>query len=62
MQGAQTSVHCAVSEDLQDVSGLYFSDCKVKEPSALAMDSGAAKKLWEVSESYTGISLASLNF
>jgi len=28
-QGAQTTVHLAVSESLEGVSGKYFLDCKV---------------------------------
>ena len=50
-QGAQTSIYCAVSEELEGVSGLYFRDCAQKEPASQAKDDGAAKKLWEVSAS-----------
>ena len=46
-QGAQTTIHCAVADDVE--SGLYYSDCKPKEPAEQAKDDGAAKKLWEVS-------------
>jgi len=53
-QGAQTSIYCSVAEELAGVSGLYYSDCKVKECSKLAKDPGLAKKLWEVSEGVTG--------
>lgn len=28
-EGAQTTIHCAVSEDLANVTGKYFLDCKV---------------------------------
>jgi len=52
-QGAQTSIYCSVAEELAGVSGLYYSDCKVKEPSKFAKDPGLAKKLWEVSERVT---------
>ena len=48
-QGAQTTIHLAVSQEVEGVSGLYFADCKPKEPSKEAQDDGAAKKLWEVS-------------
>jgi len=53
-QGAQTSIYCSVAEELAGVSGLYYSDCKVKECNTLAKDPGLAKKLWEVSERITG--------
>ncbi|XP_070577918.1 retinol dehydrogenase 11-like [Ptychodera flava] len=53
--GAQTSIHCAVAEELDGVSGLYFSDCAVKEPTSQAKDDGVAKKLWEVSADMVGL-------
>lgn len=28
--GAQTSIYLAVSEEVEEVSGKYFDDCKVK--------------------------------
>jgi len=54
-QGAQTTIHCAVQEGLEEKSGLYFSDCDVMESSKLSHDGGMAKKLWEVSEEMTGV-------
>ena len=53
-QGAQTSIYCSVAEELKGVSGLYYSDCKVKKGNKLAKDPGLAKKLWDVSERITG--------
>ena len=55
-QGAQTTIYCAVSEELEGVTGKYFSDCKVANESQKAKDDGLAKKLWEISEKYTGLS------
>ncbi|XP_078001012.1 retinol dehydrogenase 11-like isoform X2 [Glandiceps talaboti] len=52
--GAQTSIHCAVTKDLESMSGQYFSDCALKEPSSQAKDAGVAKKLWEVSATMVG--------
>nr|XP_027218187.1 retinol dehydrogenase 12-like [Penaeus vannamei]XP_027218188.1 retinol dehydrogenase 12-like [Penaeus vannamei] len=49
-EGAQTSILVAASEDLKDVSGKYFEDCKESKPSPLSQDEGLAKKLWEISE------------
>ena len=54
-QGAQTSIHLAVSEELEGVSGLYFADCKEKLPAETAQDDKAAKKLWEVSAKLVGL-------
>ena len=54
-EGAQTNIHLAVSEEVEGVSGLYFADCKVKEPSRGAQDDEAAKKLWEISAQLVGL-------
>lgn len=49
-EGAQTTVYLAVDDEVANVTGKYFSNCKVCEPSKAAKDDGLAKKLWEVSE------------
>ncbi|GFG37269.1 hypothetical protein Cfor_10962 [Coptotermes formosanus] len=54
-EGAQTSIYLAVSEDVDSVSGKYFSDCKEARVSKLALDEGLAKKLWEKSEALVGL-------
>lgn len=55
-QGAQTSVYCAVSEDLEGVSGMHFSDSKVKaHPLSRLLDDVAGERLWEMSEKMTGL-------
>lgn len=53
--GAQTSVYCAVAEELKNVSGEYFKDCTLNKCSALAKDEALAKELWKQSEQLTGI-------
>ncbi|KAI1902327.1 hypothetical protein AGOR_G00043620 [Albula goreensis] len=53
-EGAQTSIHCAVAEGLEEKSGCYFSDCAVKEPSPEGRDDLAALRLWEVSSKMVG--------
>ncbi|KAF2888522.1 hypothetical protein ILUMI_17651, partial [Ignelater luminosus] len=50
VQGCQTSVHLAVSNDLENVTGKYFMDCKERELTRAAKDEAKAKKLWELSE------------
>jgi retinol dehydrogenase-12 len=49
-QGAQTSIHCAVSEELNNVSGCYFSDCKQKDILPHGFNQRDAARLWEQSE------------
>ncbi|XP_066302833.1 retinol dehydrogenase 14-like [Branchiostoma lanceolatum] len=55
-QGAQTVIHCAVEEKLSSESGLYYSDCDVKQTSQKATDDAVARQLWELSERMTGLS------
>lgn len=54
-QGAQTSVYLSVSEEVDGVTGKYFSDCKEMEMSKDAQDEGLAKKVWEKSEVLVGL-------
>ena len=54
-QGAQTTIYCAVDKEVDGVSGLYFADCKRKQPAPQALDELAAKKLWSQSVKLTGL-------
>lgn len=54
--GAQTTLHCALQEGLEPLSGRYFSSCSLRAVGAKARDDGLAKKLWEVSERLCGLS------
>ncbi|XP_065116657.1 dehydrogenase/reductase SDR family member 13a.2 [Paramisgurnus dabryanus] len=54
--GAQTTLHCAVQEGIEHLSGRYFSCCAVEEVYAKAKDDAVAKKLWDVSERLCGLS------
>ena len=55
-QGAQTTIHCAVSEGIEDLSGMYFSDCKVKKlTNPQATDDVIASRLWAVSSQLVGL-------
>lgn len=53
--GAQTSLHCALQEGIEPLSGRYFSKCAVQEVYAKAKDDATAKKLWELSERLCGL-------
>lgn len=50
VEGAQTSIHLAVSEKVEGVTGKYFEDCKETQPSDAALDQDLARKLWDKSE------------
>lgn len=47
-QGAQTSIHCVVSEEVEGVNG-YYNDCRKMMPSVHALDNQQCVKLWEYS-------------
>ncbi|RUS74792.1 hypothetical protein EGW08_017459 [Elysia chlorotica] len=50
VDGAQTTLYCALSPDLEEVSGKYFVDCKEKAPSRRGQSEADAKRLWELTE------------
>ncbi|KAI3379536.1 hypothetical protein SNEBB_000940 [Seison nebaliae] len=50
MEGAQTTIECAIGEDREFESGLYYSDCAVKGPSKYGVDTDMAKALWKWTE------------
>ena len=55
-QGAQTTICCAVSEELARVSGKYFADCKEKElATEISQSDEAAEKLWKASAQMVGL-------
>lgn len=49
-QGAATSCYVATHPSLERVSGRYFADCNVAEPSRYGSDAALARKLWERTE------------
>ncbi|XP_063238020.1 retinol dehydrogenase 14-like [Bacillus rossius redtenbacheri] len=49
-EGAQTTIHLAVSEELEGVTGKYFMDCKEHQLSDAVKDPNKGKKFWEESE------------
>lgn len=55
-QGAQTTIYCAVAEELEGVSGRYYGDCKEEKlVTAAAVDDEVAEKLWRVSAQMVGL-------
>ncbi|XP_068231279.1 retinol dehydrogenase 11-like isoform X2 [Palaemon carinicauda] len=60
--GAQTTIHLAVSDDVENISGEYFADCKIAKRSEQAKDRGLAKKLWEVSEMAVSLTQEDLHY
>lgn len=56
-EGARTSFYLADSEEVKDVSGQYFDNCKAKNPSKLAQDDHLAATLWSKTAEMTQIDL-----
>jgi NAD(P)-dependent dehydrogenase (short-subunit alcohol dehydrogenase family) len=50
-EGAQTSVYCATAPEVAGDTGLYYEDCRRKDPSRHATPERAVE-LWERSESW----------
>lgn len=49
VQGAQTSIYCAVAPELDTESGKYYSDCAPANCAQAALDDDMAQRLWELS-------------
>ncbi len=49
-QGAATQCYLAVNPEVAGVTGQYFSDCHVVEPSRIARDDALGERLWSLSE------------
>ena len=55
-QGAQTTIYCAVSEEMEGVTGQYLESCRVTRlRNPQATDDEAADKLWEMSKEMVGM-------
>jgi len=55
-QGAATQVYCATAPELVDITGKYFEDCNINESSAAGQNMEDAKKLWDISVKFVGLS------
>ncbi len=49
-QGAETSVYVASSNDLEGITGKYFTDCKESKTAKMTKDEKNQDFLWELSE------------
>lgn len=48
VEGAQTTIYCAVAPELEKESGNYYSDCAPAGCSSAAMDDDMAQRLWDL--------------
>ena len=49
------SSYCAVSEEMEGVTGKFVVDCKIKEPNPQALNDKIAERLWKVSTKLVGL-------
>lgn len=54
-EGHKCVVWAAASPELEGVTGQYLADCRIAKPKKVAFRDEAARRLWDVSESTTGI-------
>ncbi|KAM9707298.1 retinol dehydrogenase 12 isoform 2-T2 [Menidia menidia] len=54
-EGAQTSIYCAVAEELHSISGKHFSDCTPAFVAPQGRSEETAKRLWDASCEQLGI-------
>ena len=48
-QGAQTTLHCAVADEAEGVTGKYWSNCAIAQPNKLSLIDEDCTRLWEYS-------------
>jgi NAD(P)-dependent dehydrogenase (short-subunit alcohol dehydrogenase family) len=56
-EGARTSFYLADSDEIKDITGEYFDNCKPKKPSRLAQDDSLAEALWKRTAEMTKIDM-----
>jgi NAD(P)-dependent dehydrogenase (short-subunit alcohol dehydrogenase family) len=49
-EGAKTTLYCASADTVAEQTGLYYDQCQVRQPSALASNQALAEALWRYSE------------
>jgi NAD(P)-dependent dehydrogenase (short-subunit alcohol dehydrogenase family) len=49
-RGAATGLYLATSDEVRNISGEYFVDCRVKETKPWGQSASEAQKLWQLSE------------
>ena len=54
-QGAQTTIYCAVSEEMEGVTGKYLADCRDMGIQTSATSDEDVERLWKLSCQLTEI-------
>lgn len=53
-KGAKTTIWLSTQEEIENLSGGYFKNCKKVKPSRIARDDRACRQLWEMTEELLG--------
>lgn len=53
-QGAQCTLHCALSSEAEGVTGKYWINCRPRDLTGAACDPEGARTLWAMSEKWAG--------
>jgi NAD(P)-dependent dehydrogenase (short-subunit alcohol dehydrogenase family) len=54
-KGAQTPIHIATSDQVGQITGKYWANCKIAEPSQLSLDMDLAQALSDKCQELTGV-------
>jgi len=54
-RGARTSVYLASSQDVEEVTGQYFENCRIASSSPISHNRVAQEELWEISKKLAGV-------
>ena len=54
-KGAETSIHVAISPEIENISGKYFVNKKIANSSPITYDREIQKRLWEISAKLTSL-------
>ncbi|CRL03608.1 CLUMA_CG016466, isoform A [Clunio marinus] len=53
-QAASTTIYCATAPELTGLTGVYFNNCYICQPSKLSQNETLAKELWRLSQEMIG--------
>jgi NAD(P)-dependent dehydrogenase (short-subunit alcohol dehydrogenase family) len=56
-EGAKTIVYLASSDEVEGRTGGYYYKCRPSTPTTEAQDDSSARRLWDVTEALTGVTL-----
>jgi NAD(P)-dependent dehydrogenase (short-subunit alcohol dehydrogenase family) len=54
-EGAQTTLHCALSDEAKNETGLYYDKSKARKPNKVADDESLARTLWTKSAEWVSL-------